>query len=66
MKNHETNTKCDVRFQKYFENNPMIYTNKTNNSKIYKFNICEKSFKHHSALKKHEAKTHNLIKGLIF
>jgi len=67
MKKHKTNTKHDVRFQKYFENNsPIVRTDKTNNSKIYKNNICEKSFKHHSALKKHKAKAHNLIKGLSF
>jgi len=39
---------------------------KTNNSKLYKNNICEKSLKHRFNLKKHKTKSHDLNNSLSF
>lgn len=67
MKKHKQNTKCDVHSQEYFDENiRMVYPDKTNNSKLYKNNICDKSLKHQSDLKKHKTKAHDLNKGLSF
>jgi len=67
MKKHKQNTQRDVHSQEYFDKNIFIVqTDKTNNSKLYKNNICEKFLKHRSDLKKHKTKAHNLNKGLSF